>query len=130
MVKKRILVIDDEKEDLIEIKRILKKANYSVSIASSGKSALRLTKNNNYDLILLDILMPNLSGYDVLRLFRQGNDKDIKIAYISIVPKIEVVMDGADGFIKKPFSPDYLLNKVSEFFKKSKIKKSKKWRKK
>ncbi|MDP6671291.1 MAG: response regulator [archaeon] len=69
---------------------------------------------NGFSLILIDIRMPTLSGYDLLRLLREKLNHKVKMIYISIVPEKEVVLDDVDGFIQKPFSPEDIITKVKE----------------
>ena len=111
---KRILVVDDENEDLTTMRMILEKQGYKVTTSSNGTKALGLLTKNGFDLILIDIKMPSLSGYDLLRLLREKINHDAKMVYVSIVPEKEVVMDDIDGFIQKPFSPESFLKGVKK----------------
>jgi len=113
MVKK-ILVVDDDVEDLETMKTILEKEGYEVVIALKGVEALELITDNGFDLVLIDIKMPTLSGYDILRLLRERMNHDVKMVYVSIVPEKEVVRNDVDGFIQKPFSPESLLKEVKK----------------
>lgn len=114
---KKILVVDDEEEDLTSMKEILQEAGYKVIAANNGADALDFVERDMPNLVLIDIMMPTLSGYDLLRLMRQRIDHKIKMVYVSIVPKNKVDMDGIDGFVQKPFSPNKLLTKVKEVLK-------------
>lgn len=109
---KTILVVDDDLNDLRTIKTLLKKAKYNVKIANNGADALDLVETNKPDLILIDVIMPTLSGYDLLRLLKEKLKDETKMAYISIVPKKEVNLNGADGFIQKPFGINDFLQQV------------------
>jgi CheY-like chemotaxis protein len=111
---KEILIVDDEFDDLVTMKDILSGAGYVVKTATNGVQALDLLVGNGFDLVLLDIRMPTLSGYDLLRLLRERLNHKAKMIYISIVPKGDVDMDDADGFIQKPFSPEKLLAEVKK----------------
>ena len=111
---KEILIVDDEQEDLSIMKAILEKEGYSVVTASDGAQALDALTGNGFSLILIDIRMPTLSGYDLLRLLREKLNHHVKMIYVSIVPEKEVVLDEVDGFIQKPFSPDALVAEVKE----------------
>ena len=112
MKLKNILVIDDDNEDLSTIKSVLQKEKYKVTVAKSGAAALDILKKGNFDLILIDILLPDLSGYDLLRLLREKLNHKVKMIYISIVPEKEVLMKDIDGFVQKPFSPASLVSEV------------------
>src|SRR3989344_5480710 len=98
---KRVLVIDDDFEDLSTMKTLLEKEGYEVIAATNGAKAFDELKRDGYKLILIDILMPTLSGYDLLRLMREKLNHKVPMVYISIVPKQDVDMSDADGFIQK-----------------------------
>jgi CheY-like chemotaxis protein len=114
MENKKILVVDDDKKDLEKIKSILEKENYEIVVANNGAEAIDFLDKNGFDLILVDILMPTLSGYDLLRLLKERTDNKIKMAYITVVPKKEVDLEDLDGFIQKPFSPKSLVGEVKK----------------
>ena len=101
-----ILIVDDAKDDLESMGVILEKNGYKVTTAGNGADALELLNGNGFDLILIDIMMPTLSGYDLLRLLRERLNHHVKLVYVSIVPKQDVSMADADGFIQKPFSEE------------------------
>ena len=111
-MKKRILIVDDEFDDLLSMKAILEKEGYCVTTVTNGERALDILRSTKQDLVLIDILMPGLSGYEVLALIKEKINHNIKMLYISIVPKKEVDLNGSNGFIQKPFSPKVLLSKV------------------
>jgi CheY-like chemotaxis protein len=113
-MSKKILVVDDEPEDLNTMKTILEEEGYKVSTASDGLEALKFLTGNGFDLILIDIKMPSLSGYDLLRLLREKLNHKVKMAYVSIVPEKEIDMTDIDGFIQKPFSPESFLEGVKK----------------
>jgi CheY-like chemotaxis protein len=109
---KEILIIDDEQEDLDNTKKILEKEDYIVETATDGAQALDKLTGNGFDLVLIDIRMPTLSGYDLLRLLRERLNHKVKMIYVSIVPEKEVDMTDIDGFVQKPFSSEDLLDKI------------------
>ena len=111
---KRILIVDDEVEDLNTMRMLLEEHDYKITTASDGTKALEILTENGFDLILIDIKMPGLSGYDLLRLLREKMNHNTKMVYVSIVPKKEVVMNDIDGFVQKPFSPESLLEAVKK----------------
>ena len=114
---KKILVVDDNFDDLQTMKTLLEKAGYKATPATNGAAALDLLKSNGFDLILIDIQMPTLSGYDLLRLLRERLDHKAKMAYVSIVLRKEVDMSRLDGFIQKPFSPASFIKEVKRMLK-------------
>ena len=111
---KKILIIDDDMEDLDTMKDVLEKGGYSVVTANNGAEALDLLKGDGIQLILIDVQMPTLSGYDLLRLLRERLNHKVKMIYVSIIPENEVDMDDIDGFVQKPFDPEGLMSKVNE----------------
>ncbi|MCK5043745.1 response regulator [Candidatus Pacearchaeota archaeon] len=113
MVKK-ILVVDDIKEDLDTIKSILEKEGYEVVAVDNGADALDNLTSNGIGLLLIDIKMPTLSGYDLLRLAREKVNNNVPMIYITIVPQKEVDMDNIDGFIQKPFTLNTLISEVKK----------------
>ena len=114
---KRILIVDDDFDDLQAMKTLIEKAGCKAVPATNGAKALDMLKSNGFDLILLDIQMPTLSGYDLLRLLREKLDHNAKMAYVSILPQKEVDMRGTDGFIQKPFSPASFTKEVKRLLK-------------
>ena len=111
---KKILVVDDVQEDLQTMKQILENKGYEVTAVADGAIAYDHVENDDFDLVLLDIKMPTLSGYDLLKLLRSKLNHNIKLVYITIIPKQEVDMTDADGVVQKPFSPESLLQVVNE----------------
>lgn len=114
MEKETILIVDDEKEirDLIDI--YLKNEGYNTLKAENGMAALELLKNNNIDLILLDIMMPKMDGIETCMKIRE--DKNTPIIMLSAksedIDKIMGLTTGADDYITKPFNPLELVARV------------------
>ena len=111
---KKILVVDDKHDDLEVMKEILCKEGFKVTAVNSGKKALQMLMEQDFDLLLLDILMPALSGYEVTKTIKKLKTK-FPIIYVSIVPKDEADLKGVEGFIQKPFTIDYFINSVKKF---------------
>jgi len=110
----KILVVDDISADLVTMKELLEKEGYEVTAKTNGAMAIDSLASGKVDLILIDILMPALSGYDLLKLLREHHTHSVKMAYVSIVPENEVDMDNIDGFIQKPFSPESFIEGVKK----------------
>ncbi|AKG22241.1 ATP-binding response regulator [Calothrix sp. 336/3] len=114
--KYRILVVDDTPDNLILLQTILEIEGYEVELTSEGVSAIEKTLQSSPDLILLDVMMPGMDGYEVTRRIRQHPE----ISYIPIllltafhdVSVVEGLDAGADDFIRKPFDQDELLARV------------------
>jgi CRP-like cAMP-binding protein/FixJ family two-component response regulator len=113
-----ILVIDDCSELRENISEILTLSNYNVLLAKNGKEGLEILRKNHPDLILCDIMMPDLDGYGVLHALQ--NDLDLSaIPFVFITGQHEpgsfrkAMDNGADDFLEKPFSGDTLLKIIS-----------------
>lgn len=121
MEKKKILVVDDERDSLEAIKRRLEANNYLVVAISDAKAVYDTAENETPDLILLDIIMPNMNGYEVCERLKQG-EKTGKIPIILMTgerlePKS--ILDrclnlGIESFLLKPLKLEDLLNKIKE----------------
>lgn len=110
-----ILIADDEKEiaDLIAIH--LEKEGYEVIKVYDGQEAVRVIKARQVDLLILDIMMPKLDGYEVTRLIREQHNMPIIFlsAKTSDFDKVHGLVIGADDYITKPFSPIELVARVN-----------------
>ena len=113
--KKRILVVEDEEAILLGLEENLAYAGYEVLTASDGPTALELAVQKLPDLVLLDIMLPGLSGFEVCRQIR---DKGIEMPVIMLTArgdefdKLHGFEMGADDYVTKPFSVDELLARV------------------
>ncbi len=119
---KLILVADDEPDIVTIVEMILKSQGYDVLKASTGLEALELAERFNPDLILLDIMMPDMDGWEVLRLLHvDPATSEIPVAMISAKTgsraKIASMQEGAVDYITKPFDSLELLTKVKEILK-------------
>jgi len=114
----RILVAEDERDIRELIGFTLRHHGHTVLTAPNGEEALALALRELPDLVLLDIRMPRLTGYDVCRRLRaEPSTRDIPIAFLSAKgqeAEIQAGMDaGATDYILKPFAPDQLVNRVA-----------------
>lgn len=111
MIKKyTILIVDDKLENLQYLNKVLKDEDYDIRATPDSKVALEAAKKNPPDLILLDIKMPHINGYELCRLIKKENTlKDIPIIFISaldsIDDKIQAFEEGGVDYITKPFEP-------------------------
>lgn len=118
----KILVVDDFETNILLLKTILTEVGFNVRMAYSGGEALTLINREKPDLILLDILMPGLSGMDVLeKLKSDEKTNNIPIIMITAIHEIKSVRyaleQGASDYIKKPIIREELLNKISNVLK-------------
>jgi len=122
-MSKKILIIDDE-TDLVDLTKVyLESENYNVVTAHDGEEGLQKAESENPDLILLDINMPKLNGYQVLeKLKGNSGTKEIIVVMFSTnctqrdIDKARKL--GADDYITKPFEPEQLIDNLKKFFKK------------
>ena len=106
-----VLVIDDEERVREGCRKVLERDGYEVTIAESGAVGLDLIEGQHYDLILLDLMMPSLSGFDVLAHVKKLHPDTVIIVisgYATVENSIEAMKRGAFDFIPKPFSPEQL----------------------
>lgn len=110
----RILVVDDEKSIVDVIKSNLEREGYFIETAGDGKTALDLALNNNFDLIILDCMLPVMDGFDVCKKIRQESPVPIVMltAKSEEIDKVLGLELGADDYMTKPFSMRELLARV------------------
>ena len=108
------MIVDDDTEDLETMRALLEKEGHEVVSCTDGAQALDNLTEDGFDLILIDIQMPTLTGYDLLRLAREKVNHGVKMIYVTIVPEKEVRMEDTDGFIQKPFSPEGFMEIVNK----------------
>ena len=127
-MKKKILVVDDEKDILELVSLILSESDITVYKAEDGLSGLEIAREKNPDLILLDIMMPEIDGWEVLKRLKIDEEtKDIPVAMLTckteIRDKVLGIQEGAVDYITKPFAPDDLITRVKEILTKERNKK-------
>lgn len=122
----KILVVDDE-EDMVGLtKKILELEGYDITIARSGRECLEKIDGSDFDLVLLDIMMPGMSGWEVFDKI-QEKKSDSKVVFVSILDisekrKSHLMVQGLAGYIKKPFSDDELVETVNDILSEKQIK--------
>lgn len=111
----RILIVEDEKNLARFIELELTYEGYEINLASDGRSGLHLALTENWDAILLDLMLPELNGMEVCRRIRQTN-KTIPIIMItardSVLDRVSGLDSGADDYIVKPFAIEELLARL------------------
>ncbi|MDX8406603.1 MAG: adenylate/guanylate cyclase domain-containing protein [Mariprofundus sp.] len=113
-----LLVVDDKESNRDFLSRRLRKQGFSVDVAENGKQALAMVCERDYDLILLDIIMPELNGYQMLaRLKNDEGLKHIPVIMISALDEIDSVVKciemGAEDYLQKPFNQIILTAKIT-----------------
>jgi DNA-binding response OmpR family regulator len=112
---KTILVVDDKRNVQIFLKELLTEQQYRVVTADNGRQALFVARDEKPDLILLDIMMPELDGYAFIRTYRQENEHTPIILLTARLDETDKVLGlelGADDYITKPFGPRELLARI------------------
>ncbi len=108
----RVLIVDDEKNILITLKRAFEIAGYHAEIAGGGKLALEKLKENAFDVVLLDVKMPDLDGLSVLQQLRAGGTQVpvlVMSGHGTIETAVQATKLGAHDFLEKPISTEKLL---------------------
>lgn len=117
MAGEKILIVDDNSDAVTILTAILKKGGYTVSIARNGEEALRKTVDEHPVLILLDLMMPKMDGFEVCRRIREDPAlRDTIIFFLSakgdISSKAQAIMLGVKEYIIKPFTRREILEKI------------------
>lgn len=113
----KILVVDDEKDILELVSYNLQKEGFGISVCTDGEDALRRVKNNKYDLIVLDLMLPGIQGMELCRILKSADDtSSVPIIMLTAksdeLDKVLGLEMGADDYITKPFSPRELVARV------------------
>ncbi len=112
----RILVVDDLPDNYFLLQTVLESEGYVVEVADSGRAALESIASHPPDLILLDVMMPGMNGFEVTRRLRQNPSIPFIPIFLVTGYSEPAPADGfgvgADGFIRKPIDFDDLLNKI------------------
>lgn len=119
MPSKKVLIVDDDPNILMSLEFLMRKNGYNVLIARNGTEARELVKENLPDLLLLDIMMPDVDGYQICKEVKAGSKtKHAKVIFISAKTKESDIQKGyqtgADLYITKPFATKELVKKVAE----------------
>ncbi len=121
MPGKTILHVDDDQDTLDVVRLILDQEGYVVDSATSGSEALKKMKNNTYNLFLLDIMMPEMSGWELLSRIQERNST-ARIAFLTVLEadeeKIKVMKkQGVSDYIVKPFDREDLVKRIKKIIK-------------
>lgn len=118
MAKKRVLIVDDEPNIVTALEYLLAKSGYEVAVAENGEEALAAVARAKPDLVLLDVMMPRLNGYEVCRRLRERPEwAGTKIVILSAkgreVDVSKGLSLGADLYVTKPFSNTELVARIN-----------------
>lgn len=122
----QILVVDDNKTNRLVLSRMLKRQGHSIDFAENGKEAIRKVENGEFDMVLLDIVMPEMDGYQVLEYLKTDEElQHIPVIMISSVSEMDSVVKcikmGAEDYLSKPFNKTLLNARVSASLEKKRL---------
>jgi twitching motility two-component system response regulator PilH len=117
MAIRKVLVVDDSDTDRKNLEQIVSGAGYAVITARSGKDAVAMTKSEQPDAVLLDVIMPDMNGFQACRaITSDASTKNIPVILVSSkgekTDKVWGAEQGARGYVTKPFTPDQILNEL------------------
>ena len=116
----KILVCEDEEMLLTSLEFRLRKHGFEVERASDGKQALEKLKSEEPDLVIADIMMPHVTGLELIKYVRKKMKSDIPVIIISALGNDDIVLKafqlGATDFISKPFKPTELVLRIKKIF--------------
>ena len=120
--KYNVLAVDDIPLNLLLVQKMLSKFNFKIRTASNGREALEAVAKQKPDLILLDLMMPEIDGYEVLRRLKADPElEDVRVIILSALNANEDIVRGfdlgANDYLTKPISMEKLLNVVATQFK-------------
>ncbi|WP_219136599.1 hybrid sensor histidine kinase/response regulator [Janthinobacterium sp. UMAB-60] len=124
-----ILIVEDSPTQAERLRRLIQSLHYSARVAANGQLALAAIRERKPHLVLSDIVMPEMNGYDLCRAIKSDPTlRDIPVILVTSLndPKdiIRGIECGADNFIRKPYAEDYLLNRISHMLMNQKLRKN------
>jgi len=116
-VNERILVVEDSATQAAALAHLLEQENYDVVVARAGERAMELVHNGHFDLVLSDVVMPDISGYEVARRIKADPKlRDLRVVLLTSLNDplaiVRGVASGADSYVTKPYLPERLLARV------------------
>jgi len=113
----RILIVEDEDTLCTSLQRVFRRDGYEADIADSAETAFGILENNTYDLIVTDIILPGISGIELISRYKEQNPGQkviIMTAYASLQTAVDALRVGASDFIVKPVMHDELKRMVKK----------------
>lgn len=116
---KKILIVDDEPNIVMTLEYAFKKQEFEVFIARDGSEAIEILESNIPDVVLLDVMMPNVDGYQTLEIIKNNSHlRDTKVVFLTAKNKASDIEKGlklgADKYITKPFSVKKIVSEIQE----------------
>ena len=123
---KKILMVEDEENISDFVKMELEYEGYDVTVESDVREGLNKALENDYDLIILDIMLPNMNGFEICRRLKKEKDTPVIMlsAKDSVMDKVNGLQIGADDYLAKPFAIEELLARIEVVFRREKKKES------
>ncbi|HEY0488746.1 MAG TPA: response regulator [Telluria sp.] len=114
-----ILIVEDSPTQAERLRRLLQAKSYRARVAANGKLALEAIRERKPDLVLTDIIMPEMNGYDLCRAIKTDHElQDIPVILVTALNDAKDIIRGiecgADNFVRKPYAEDYLLGRISQ----------------
>jgi DNA-binding response OmpR family regulator len=113
---KKILVVDDEEDYRILLSRVLERAGFKVFSAGTGAEGLKLFDERKPDLVMLDVMLPDMLGFDFLKKIRAGGAAETPVLLCTVRSAVsslaQGVREGSTDYVIKPFVPEDLLKRV------------------
>ncbi|MBC8283558.1 MAG: response regulator [Nitrospinae bacterium] len=118
----KILIVDDTPANIDVLRKFMTESGYDISIAPDGKIALKIINNSKPDLILLDVMMPGIDGFEVCRHLKENDDtKDIPVIFVTAKTETSDIVQGFQvggvDYITKPFEREEVLSRVKTHLK-------------
>jgi CheY-like chemotaxis protein len=117
LAKAKLLIVDDQEYNILILKKILSDWNIQIEVASNGREAVDKVKTEVYDVVLMDLQMPIMGGYEATKEIRKFNE-DLPIIALTASAmegiEAEVFASGMTDYVSKPFNPDDLYQKLKQ----------------
>jgi len=124
MTERKVLLIDDELDFLEAMSERMRNRGLNVATAASAKEAIQIAQRETYDVLVLDLNMPEMDGLEALKILK-GNNPDIHViiltGYATVENGIRAVLSGAEEILEKPSSMDVLIRKIEKLVTKKMI---------
>ena len=117
-MQRKVLVVDDEPNIVLSLEFLMRECGHEVAVAHNGEDALRLAGSFRPDLVLLDVMMPALNGFEVCRRLRECPGPQAKVVMLTakgrVPDQLKGAASGADAYVIKPFSTKELVSTVQQ----------------
>jgi DNA-binding NtrC family response regulator len=130
MKKKNVLIVDDDPDVLTMLEGLLKKLEYNPFVASNGEEAVRIIDSNKIDVVVSDLVMPEMNGMELLKRVksRKGDIPFVMITgHPSIETAVEAIKKGAYDYLTKPFQVEEVRIKIDRALEKTGLRRSLRW---